>query len=141
MLPLLLGACLLLAGCGAEDDPRGRLKQTIAAMEEAAESGDRREFLDYVADDFGGQGGRLDRAALGDLMRVQLLRHSRITATITGQEIELFEGRRASVRMQVLLTGGSRAWLPETGQIYRVETGWLESDDGWRLISARWEPL
>lgn len=138
---MLLGACLLLAGCGDGDDPETRLQRTIDAMEAAAESGDRREFLSYVADDFGGQSGRVDRAALGDLMRVQLLRHSRITATVTGQEIELFEGRRASARMRVLLTGGARAWLPETGQIYRVETGWRESDDGWLLISARWEPL
>ncbi len=138
---LVAAAALVLLACDGGDDPEARLQRTIATMEEAAESGDRGAFLSYVAADFGGQGGRLDRRGLGDLLRVQLLRHSRINAAIASQDVQLFEGGRASVRMRVLLTGGPRAWLPESGRIYSVETGWRESDDGWRLISARWEPL
>ncbi len=137
----LVTAALLLSACGSGDDAESRLQQTIEAMEQAAEAGDRRRFLDFVAADFGGQGGRFDRRGLGDLLRVQLLRHSRISATIASTEIQLFEGARASARMRVLLTGGPRAWLPDSGQVYMVETGWRDTDDGWRLISARWEPL
>ncbi len=140
LLGLLMGG-LVLAACAGGSDPEARLERTIAAMGEAAEAGDRDAFLDHVAADFGGQGGRLDRRGLGDLLRVQLLRHSRIGATIASQEIQLFEGRRATARMRILLTGGPRAWLPESGQFYQVESGWLDTDDGWRLISARWEPL
>lgn len=38
------------------------------------------------------------------------------------------------------LTGGSGGLLPESGQIYEVETGWRLDDGEWRLIQADWKP-
>ncbi|MDJ0656267.1 MAG: nuclear transport factor 2 family protein [Xanthomonadales bacterium] len=137
--PLWTMALLLaLAGCGSGDDPEARLRQTVDLMETAAEAGDIGEFLEYVADDFSGQGGQLDRRNLARMLRAQMLRHTRITATITSSDIQMFTNR-ATMDMTLLLTGGPRAWMPESGELMTVSTGWRLSGGDWELISASWE--
>ena len=140
---VLLLALLLpvLQGCGDDASPEARLRDTIAAMEAAAEEGRRGDFMDYVAEDFSGQDGRLGHQELADLLRVQILRHSRVHAVISGIEVELI-GNRANASINALLTGGPSAWLPESGRVFRIRTGWkLDDQDDWVLISANWEPV
>ena len=139
VLPAVLALWLLagLTACSTPDSAEQRLRDTIDAMEAAAEAGDRSAFMDYVADDFGGQDTRMDREALGTMMRYQLFKHSRVTATITSMDIVMFD-RRATVTMKVLLTGGPRAWMPETGEYLEVESGWRDDDGQWQLIQAQW---
>lgn len=129
---------LVLLGCAEPDSAEQRLRDTIDQMEVAAEAGDRSAFMDYVADDFGGQDARVDREALGAMLRYQLFRHSRVTATVTAMEVEMFDSR-ARVSMNLLLTGGPRAWMPETGEYLSVETGWRDENGTWKLIQANWE--
>jgi hypothetical protein len=38
----------------------------------------------------------------------------------------------------VLLTGGA-GLLPETGQLYEVETRWLREGSDWQLWQAQWK--
>ena len=137
---ILLPAALLaaLAGCGESGDPESRLRQTVAQMETAAEAGEIGEFLDYVADDFSGQDGQYDRRSLARMMRAQMLRHTRISATITSSDVQMFTNR-ASMDMTLLLTGGPRAWMPESGELMTVKTGWRQDAGDWVLISATWE--
>ena len=140
-LRLFLPALLLaLAGCSASDSPETRLAETIDAMEEAAEAGDRAAFMEFVADDFGGPGAAMDRKGLSDLFRVQILVHTRVTAVVTNMDIEVI-GDRAVASFHALLTGGPRAWLPDAGRVYRIETGWRLDGSDWELISADWRPL
>ncbi len=133
-------AGLLLSACGDSTTPEARLVAALDAMEEAAEAGQRGRFMDFVADDFAGAGGRLDRQGLADMFRTQLLVHTRVSALVTNRDIELI-GDRATASFNALLTGGPRAWLPESGDLYRVDTGWRMDGGEWRLISADWRPL
>ncbi|MEM9530404.1 MAG: hypothetical protein AAGA23_05765 [Pseudomonadota bacterium] len=138
-LPLLLAAVALgLSGCGSQEPAEARLRGVISTMEEAAESGRRDDFMDFVDENFGGQGSRLNRESLNDMLRIQLFRHSRVTATITDLEIQMFE-TRAEVQMKVFLTGGPQGWLPDRADFLTVTSGWKDTDDGWRLISADWQ--
>lgn len=138
----VLALVLLLVACGRPDDPATRLKARIQTMEEAAEAAERGDFMAAVADDFSGQSGRLGREELADLFRVQLLRHTRVSALLSNVEIEMRGGQRAIATMNALLTGGPRAWLPESGRLYRIDSGWRMDDEGdWYLISAEWEPV
>ena len=45
----------------------------------------------------------------------------------------------AVARFNLLATGGAGGLLPESGQAYRVETGWRLVDGEWRLRSASWK--
>lgn len=135
---LCIGLALLLGACGSGDSPEQRLKTTLGGMREAVVSGEIGGFMEQVADDFSGQGGGFDRGRLNSLLRVQLLKHSRVTATIVSSEYQMFEDR-ASVELSVLLTGGPKSWLPDSGRVYKIKTGWRDDDGDWVLISARWE--
>lgn len=134
---LLVSACLVLS-CSSGESAQDRLENTLQGMRDAAVAGHIGDFMEQVADDFSGQKGNFDRRGLNSLLRVQLLKHSRVTATITSDEYQMFEAR-ASVEMRVLMTGGPGNWLPDTGRIYKIKTGWREDHGQWLLISAVWE--
>jgi len=134
---LFSGACLLLS-CSADESPQERLENTLKGMRDAAVAGQIGDFMEQVANDFSGQKGDLDQSGLKRLLRVQLLKHSRVTATIVSDEYKMFEGR-ASVELSVLMTGGPGNWLPDSGRAYKIKTGWREEHGQWFLISAVWE--
>jgi hypothetical protein len=143
-----IGACfsvtlailvLQLSGCSTED-AEARIRATIAEMEQLAEAGNVSDFMDYVADDFSGDRGGVDRNALSNLLRIQIMKHTRVSANVLSQDYELFEGR-AVVKMTVLLTGGPRSWLPDSGRVYQFDTSWRESGGDWLLLAADWQAV
>jgi hypothetical protein len=136
-LALLLAACTLLPGCDSTPAEQ-RLRETIDAMELAVVERRPGDFMESVAADFVGN-GNIDRAAVHNLLRAQLLRNAEIGVTRGPLEIEL-QGERASVRFKLVATGGSGGLLPERAQGYDFKTGWREEDGDWRLFLAEWKP-
>ncbi len=128
---LLLMAC----GGGASDDET-QIRDAIAAMQQAVEAGERRQFMTYVAEDF--NGGGYDRQGVNNLLRLHMLRNEKIAATATTVDITVFEGGRASATIKTLLTGGS-GWIPDRGQRYTFETTWHNGSGDWQLVSGRWD--
>ncbi len=135
---LMVAIVLGMAACKA-DPPEQRLRQTIAAMQEAVEAGRPKDFMASVAPDFVGNEG-LDHAGLHNLLKAQLLLNSKV-AVQTGPVSVDVQGEVASVRFSVLLAGGNRGLLPERGQMQEVVSGWREQDGQWQLYSASWEPV
>lgn len=129
---------VLLAGCGPEPDDKARILRTLDAMTEALEQGDVDDFMAPVADDFVAVNGRLDRRALGLLVRRERLARESIRIRRIDTEVELVGGSRAVASFRALATGGS-GLLPDEGRFWRVETGWRRDGDDWALISAGWE--
>jgi len=131
---------VVLCACGPDTPHEQRLRELIDQMEHQAESGNIGDFMDQVADDFSGEEGAISKVELKKLLRVQILKNTRVNALISGYEYELFENR-AKVSMNALLTGGTRGWLPERGELFKINSAWRLSDDNWELISASWEPI
>jgi ketosteroid isomerase-like protein len=139
----LLGRVLLVsmlfgfAACSRPSDEE-QIRAALAVMQEAVESGKPSDFMQFVADDFTGYGGEVDRKALHNLLRIQVLGNARIGVTLSSIDVEL-HGDRATVTVDAVLTGGNGRWLPERGSIRRIESGWRKSDGEWRCINAQWE--
>jgi len=129
---------MLLCGCGQELDDRERILQTLDAMTEAVEAGEVGDFMAPVADDFVAVNGRLDRRALGLLVRRERLARDSIRVRRVDTKIELVGESRAVASFRALATGGS-GLLPDEGRFWRVETGWRRDGGEWALISAEWE--
>ena len=130
--------CLLMAACGSDESPEEKLRSTIGAMQTAGEEGRRSDFLDFVTSDFAGRNG-MTRDELGDYLKIQLLAHTRVHSVITDVDIELFD-QRASAQVTAVLTGGPRAWFPDTGQVITFDTSWRTNSDGeWKLMTADWD--
>lgn len=134
-------ACLLVAllvGACSRTPPEQRLREQMASMQQALEQRRAGDFMEGVAADFGGERG-MDRAALQQVVRVQMLANSSIGLTLGPAEVEL-HGDRATVRFSAVATGGSGRFLPDSAQAWDVTSGWREEDGQWRLYYAQWAP-
>lgn len=125
-----------LTACTQEPSEQA-LRQTVAAMQSAIESGDASDFLDYVAEDFSGQNGALDKSQLRALIMTGILRHKHIGVASGPIKVKIFDDRyRATLHFQALLTGGE--WLPENGQVLDIESHWRYGKGDWKCFSATW---
>ncbi len=126
-----------LVAC-SRSPPEDRLRARIAAMQTALEAGQVSDFMEGVAEDFGGR-GELDRQGAVNLLRAQRLRNARIGATLGPLQIEL-HGERASVRFTAMLTGSGGGLLPDRAEAWSFDSAWRDGPDDWQLIHAEWEP-
>jgi len=106
-------------------------------MQQALEERAPARFMEHVAADFVGNDG-VDRDALQQAVRAQVLANQRIGLVLGPAEVEMRQGS-ATVRFSALATGSGGRWLPERGGSWDVTTGWREEGGDWRLHYARWE--
>jgi hypothetical protein len=141
MRALLLGALvsLLLIACGEELTVEQQVIATIRNMEVAAEGGEHLEFMGYVAETLQAQHGDMDKRAFHRFMIFQLNQHRRLQAKFFPIHVREAGAGRAEASFHVLVTGGG-GLLPESGQVYAVETAWLRDGGDWLLEMANWEP-
>ena len=140
---LLLGAALaalMLNACGEKLTVGQQIIATLRNMEVAAEQGQHLEFMTYVADSFGGQSGSMDRRAFHRFMLFQINQNRRLQAqffpiyvTETGEDT-------ASAHFRLLVTGGA-GLLPDSGQLFEVETQWQRDGSDWVLNEADWQAV
>ncbi len=138
IMGLTVVAILILSVACSRPSDETQIRDALTAMQNAVEAGKPADFMTHVADDFTGEAGTLDRAALHNLLRGQALTNAHIGVTLSLVEVEL-QGDRATVRASVALTGGNGRWSPERGSIQRIESGWRKQDGHWRCINAGWE--
>lgn len=134
---LLLLALAALAAC-ARDTPETALRAQLQRMQTAAVERRTGDFMEGVAADFVGNDG-MDRAALHNLMRAQVLGNSTIGVTTGPVEIDM-KSDQATLRFTALLTGGSGRFIPDSAQTYSITSGWRLEDGEWRVYYAQWKP-
>lgn len=134
---LVMTLCIVLAGC-QRTPPEQRLRDSIAGMQAAVEQRDAGAIGDALATDFVGPDS-LDRDGARRMAQLMFLRHNQVGMTLGPLDVQL-KGEYATVRFAATLTGGSGQLLPDSANVYNVETGWREVDGEWRLINASWTP-
>jgi hypothetical protein len=134
---LLLLALAALAAC-ARDTPETALRAQLQRMQAAATERRAGDFMEGVAADFVGNEG-MDRAALHNLMRAQVLGNSTIGVTTGPVEIDM-KSDQATLRFTALLAGGSGRFIPDSAQTYSITSGWRLEDGQWRVYYAQWKP-
>jgi hypothetical protein len=129
----------LLAACSSETSLEQQIVATLNDMEAHIEAGERGDIMDYVADDFRGQGGELNHDQLNGLLLYQLRRYQRVHAQLLPVSVQPAGLDEAEASFQILLTGGA-GLLPVSGQLYQVSSLWRYQDGQWLLQSAMWQP-
>lgn len=125
---------MLAAGC-SRPPPEQALRETIAAMEAAAEARDSEALVEHLAEDFGGPDG-MDRDTFRRYLALIWLRNRDVGVTLGPLDVELM-GDRAKVGFTAAARGGE-GLLPDRAEVYQVETGWRLENGDWKLISADW---
>ncbi len=133
----LLAFVLLAAGC-ARPAPEQAVRAQLQALQAAIDTCDAAAVEALLAEDFIGNEG-LDRRGAKRLAAGLFLRYRDVGAKLGPVEVELRGETDAVARFNLLATGGAGGLLPESGQAYRVETGWRLLDGEWRLRSASWK--
>ena len=134
---VLLVGVSMAAGCG-RNPPEERLREQLSSMQQALEQRRAGDFMDGVAADFGGNGG-MDRAALQQAIRAQVLVNSSIGLTLGPAQVELQDGG-ATVRFSAVASGGSGRLLPHPVQAWGVTSGRREEGGQGRIYYAEWTP-
>lgn len=129
-------AAMLVAAC-ARPQPEEQLRAAIGELQSAIEHHDGSVLREKIADDFIGPGG-LDRDGARRTAQAMFLRYRDVGVSLGPLDIDLRE-EHATVRFTAALTGGA-GMLPDSAQVYDVETGWRLHDGEWRLVNAGWKP-
>lgn len=139
---LVLGGLLLLlsAGCSQPLTTSQQIIAVIRDMEARIEDGERRAFLTHIAEDFSGQGGRMSRDDVHAMIVLQMKRYQQLDARLLPIQVKQTGETTAEANFRVLVTGGA-GWLPESGQLYEVDTRWDRQGGEWLLIGADWDPV
>jgi hypothetical protein len=131
-------ALLLLAGCAdpppAEDD----IEKALDSMEKAVENNNPEPVLDRLHGDFelNRSGRPLSRSQAERLLRLTLKRHQNVSVVLTRVKVESEPSRpdRARAWFSAVVTSSSRSrFLPEDGELYRIESEWGLEDGQWKL--------
>ena len=136
---ILIVCMLVLTGCSRSSD-EDRIRGAIRAMQESIEAAKPADFMRLVAEDFTADSGAVDRRALHNLLRLQVLGNAHIDIRLVSTGVELMDSR-ATVTVVAVFTGGNGRWLPERGSSWRIVSGWRKRDGDWQCITAEWEPL
>ena len=130
-------ALVLLVGCHRTPDEQ-RIRESIAAMQKAVETGQPRDFISYVSKDFTGNDGSVDRDGLMNVLRVEVLRNEKAGVTLGPIDVDL-QGERAIVHVTATLTGGAGGLLPDRASVFAITSGWRREGSDWRCYNASWE--
>lgn len=132
LLPLGLVAC-------NRESPEQAVRTQVEAMQRAIDARDAGDIDARLAEDFVGNDG-MDRRGARQLAAAVFLRHREIAAKLGPVRVELRGETDAIARFTVLAAGGSGALLPDSSQLFQVDTGWRRVDGEWKLLSATWTP-
>lgn len=134
--------CLLILpalSCTTQTGPEEAIRANINAVQQAVEDKDTGEVLDFVTEQFLGN-GRIDKQGLRALMLAYYLRHKNINVVVTRMDIEVSPYDPYSAKMQgaVVLTGTDHL-LPENGRLVNVSGEWQKYGDDWLLARLDWQ--
>jgi hypothetical protein len=131
---------IVLAACGQPPTVEQQIIATIEEMDARIEAGERRAFMQNVAEDFNGQDGSMNRDQVRALVVFQLNRYKQLQARLFPIRVEDNGDDTARAEFRALVTGGPN-WIPESGQVYAFETTWRNEGGDWLLTSANWDPV
>lgn len=135
-----LALALLMAACSPPLTVSQQVIHAIREMEARIEAGERRAFMEFIAEDFSAQDGRMDRDQVRALVVFQLRRYERLNGQLFPISVRETGPGTAEANFRALITGGP-GWIPDSGQVYDFETWWRLEDGNWLLTAANWDPV
>lgn len=140
----MVALALALAGCSRQPSPETEIRDLIARAVAAAEERNVRDLRGMIADDYTDRRG-LDRKALENVLRLQVLRQQFLHLFARVRKIEFPEPERALASVATAMAGrpveDAGALVNLNADLYRFELELVRHGrNDWRVRSADWEP-
>lgn len=135
-ITLFLGL-ICLSACGKPPSDETRLRQALANIEKAAEAKTVRPLLDYLAEDFQGN-GVYSKANIRGLLLIYFRQNPHIHVYMHISEL-IIQGTQANIRCEVIVAGRGEKIVPERGHILEIDTNWQKRDGQWQVVRASWK--
>ena len=134
---------LALAACSRQSSPEAEIRAAIARAQAAAEERNVRALRALIADDYADDRG-LDRKAVENLIRLEVLRHQSVHLFVRIRGIEFPEPDRALVSVAAAMAGRPVANAGElvglNADLYRFDLEWVRRGGEWQVRRADWKP-
>ena len=134
---------LALAACSRQSSPEAEIRALVAQAQTAAEERDVRALRALIADDYADDRG-LDRKAVENLIRLEVLRHQSVHLFVRIRGIEFPEPDRALVSVAAAMAGRPVANAGElvglNADLYRFDLEWVRRGGEWQVRRADWKP-
>ena len=128
---------LLVTGCSSPPTEQA-ITDALHEMAGALQDRESSPVLDRLHENFRseGAGSTMNRRDIQRLLLATFYRHQSISVTLTNIRVETdtMNKNRATAYFNALTTGSDGGWLPNTAQLYRVESEWVLDGD-WMMQS------
>lgn len=135
---LLILLQLTIAGCSPPPPAEASIRKALDTMSQAVENNDPAPIVERLHGDFDMKrsGEPLNRFQAVHLLRFTLKRFRHISVTLTNIRVSPDSVRKdtATATFNALVTGSNNRFLPQTGQLYRVESTWRLDGGEWKLL-------
>lgn len=140
-LCMLALACILMAATNAcsRVPVEEAVRKQLGVLQSAIDAHDAGAVHDLLTDDFVGNDG-IDRRGARQLAVAMFLQHREVGARLGPVTVKVRSDTEATATFNVLVTGSGGGLLPESGQVFQVDTGWRLIDGEWKLLNASWTP-
>ena len=134
---ILLCISFIFVSCSNEDKMT-RLNTRVTSLINDIELHNTKNIKNYLTNDFS-VAKRFNKTQFNFFLQYQFKNYKNITISILDKELVL-NSQSVDITAKVLLLG-SNHWLPEKGQIYKVDSRWVNDSGEWMLSKLRWEKI
>ncbi len=132
---------VLVAACGGDtEDPETRLRDTLNAMQEAAESRKVNELMSFVSESYQDVEGR-DIRQIRAVAQFQFLRNPNIHSFKVIKKLEMVKSDEAEMSLLVAVASSPIDGVASIEKL-RAEMMWFDLrfklEEEWKLIAAKW---
>ncbi|MEM8501431.1 MAG: hypothetical protein AAF542_25705 [Pseudomonadota bacterium] len=142
LLPILF--CIVLSACSESTvtTPEEQVKQTLEAIELAAEARSLKDFMQHISDDYADHQGN-DKQAIRRLVQLQYIRNQKIHIFSTIRSLEV-QDQIATVELSTAMAAREADLLDESTRLradtHRFSIVLREDDEAsWLVESVSWQ--
>jgi hypothetical protein len=137
---LVFGALASVCGCGDSDSPEAQIRQTIAAMEEAAEARDVGDLVQHISPQFRDANGR-DGKELSQYVRGYFIANQSIHLLTRIESIEFPTQDEARAKVTVGMVGReaaeSNSWNL-AAEVHDFDVTFMREEGEWKVSHTKW---
>lgn len=135
---LIVLSLLLLGACSEPLPDERQIRNAMEAIQKAADEKKLAQIMQHFHGSFKGKQG-MSRRDFQARIFYHFRINPRVRTYVSNVDIRI-EQNVALVSCHLLVTG-SKKTMPERGRLYRIDSAWEKSGNGWQVKQADWDDV